>query len=132
MAAIAGPDVRTTPDHFASRVPASGWLLLTAGFFLASAVLQIVASLERWVSFAGARTDGNIEDHLFDYYYPADRGKISVPPRKSSASVSFSLHSEFWRWLVASGLTATVPPACSLALLPRPSPLPELMHSSPV
>ena len=72
MAATAGPDVRTTPDHFASRVPAFGWLLLTSGLFLVSALLQIVASLERWVSFAGARTDGTIEDHLFDYYYPAD------------------------------------------------------------
>lgn len=72
MAAIAGSDVRTGPDHFASRVPAFGWLLIAAGLFLVSAVLQLVASLERWVTFAGASTDGSIEDHLFDYYYPAD------------------------------------------------------------
>ena len=72
MAAIARPDVRTPPARFASRVPASSWLLVAAGFFLASALLQLVASLERWVSFSGARTDSTIEDHRFDYYYPAD------------------------------------------------------------
>ena len=72
MAAMAGPDVRTTPDYSASRVPDFGWLLIAAGLFLASALLQVVASLERWVTYAGARPDGSIENHLFDYYYPAD------------------------------------------------------------
>lgn len=42
--------------------------------FLASAVLQLVASLQRWVFARDAwqRADVLIEDHRFDYSYPAD------------------------------------------------------------
>ncbi|KFF58459.1 hypothetical protein JF66_18420 [Cryobacterium sp. MLB-32] len=42
--------------------------------FLGSAALQLIASLQRWVivSAEWTRTDRLIEDHRFDYSYPAD------------------------------------------------------------
>lgn len=50
------------------------WAAWTAGLFFASAALQLVASLQRWVFARDAwqRADVLIEDHRFDYSYPAD------------------------------------------------------------
>ena len=50
------------------------WLLAAAGLFLGSAVLQLVASLQRWVVFSGSRApdDLSAEDHVFDYRFPMD------------------------------------------------------------
>ncbi|MFB2581365.1 hypothetical protein ACEXQD_08940 [Herbiconiux sp. P15] len=50
------------------------WSLVVAALWLASAALQVVASLERWVVAAGSWTRGDvsIEDHRFDYWWPAD------------------------------------------------------------
>ncbi|MWV48262.1 hypothetical protein GRS96_03100 [Rathayibacter sp. VKM Ac-2803] len=50
------------------------WALGAAGLLLASAVLQLLASIERWVVAAdgSAREDSTIEDHRFDYSFPAD------------------------------------------------------------
>lgn len=47
---------------------------LGATFLLLSAVLQVVASLERWVVARGGdeSTDMSIEDHRFDYIVPAE------------------------------------------------------------
>jgi len=72
MAAFARIDHRTKPALF-NRSSAS-WSLTAAGLFLGSAMLQIVASLERWVVLkdSATRTDTSIEDHRFDYSYPAD------------------------------------------------------------
>lgn len=49
-------------------------MLAAAGLFLGSGLLQLVASLERWfvLSASWTRGDHSIEDHLFDYSYPAD------------------------------------------------------------
>ncbi len=49
-------------------------LLAAAGLFMGSALLQLIASLQRWVVFSGSRQLGDIsaEDHLFDYYFPFD------------------------------------------------------------
>ncbi|GAA1523902.1 hypothetical protein BJ978_000435 [Agromyces terreus] len=48
--------------------------MLAAGLFLVSAGLQLAASLERWVVARDAwtRTDLWVEDHRFDYSFPAD------------------------------------------------------------
>lgn len=50
------------------------WALAAAGLLLASASLQGMASLERWVAQQTDwdRTDISIEDHRFDYAFPAD------------------------------------------------------------
>lgn len=47
-------------------------LLTSAVLFTGSAVLQFIASGQRWVVFAGSRAAGDIsvEDHIFDYYFP--------------------------------------------------------------
>jgi hypothetical protein len=52
----------------------SAWSLVAAVLLLASAGLQLVASLERWVFLTNSwtRTDAWIEDSRFDYFYPAD------------------------------------------------------------
>ena len=72
MAAIARSDHPTQPV-LSSRSSVS-WSLTVAGLFLGSAMLQFVASLERWVVLrnSATRTETSIEDHLFDYSYPAD------------------------------------------------------------
>ena len=72
MAAIAHTN-NHMQTHRARRVSAQ-WSLVAAGLFLAAAALQLVASLERWVvlSASRTRTDISIEDHRFDYSYPAD------------------------------------------------------------
>jgi hypothetical protein len=51
-----------------------GWSLAAAGLLLASAGLQLVASLQRWATFRDSwtRNDRLVEDHLFDYSYPED------------------------------------------------------------
>ena len=48
--------------------------LAAGGLLLLSAILQGVASTQRWVDgiAAGNRTDWPIEDHRFDYTYPSD------------------------------------------------------------
>ncbi|MBF4574303.1 hypothetical protein ITJ64_17465 [Herbiconiux sp. VKM Ac-1786] len=50
------------------------WSLVVAGLWLASAGLQVAASLERWVVAAGSwtRDQVSIKDHRFDYSWPAD------------------------------------------------------------
>jgi hypothetical protein len=50
------------------------WSLAAAGLILGSAALQLIASLQRWVTFGAAWTPGEplVEDNLFDYSYPAD------------------------------------------------------------
>lgn len=47
---------------------------MAAGLLLSSAVLQFLASLQRWVGFRGslAPEDLSAEDHLFDYDYPGE------------------------------------------------------------
>ncbi|THG29892.1 hypothetical protein [Naasia lichenicola] len=47
--------------------------LLAAGLLIGSSVLQILASLERWGPAANGwtRSDFLIEDHRFDYFFPA-------------------------------------------------------------
>ncbi|QHC58860.1 hypothetical protein [Rathayibacter sp. VKM Ac-2760] len=52
----------------------SGWALLAAGALIASALLQVQASLQRWVTAreGWTREDRWVEDHLFDYTIPAD------------------------------------------------------------
>ncbi|SMH49461.1 hypothetical protein SAMN06295885_3324 [Rathayibacter oskolensis] len=63
----------TVAASTATTAPAR-WSLAAAGLVLASAALQLLASLERWVVAADAwtRTDRTIEDSLFDYFFPAD------------------------------------------------------------
>ncbi|PJJ62428.1 hypothetical protein [Compostimonas suwonensis] len=72
MAALdsADPRVRMVRSPRASVI----WSLAAAGLLLGSAALQLVASLERWVVLGGSwtRDDISVEDHLFDYSYPAD------------------------------------------------------------
>ncbi|WP_411732392.1 hypothetical protein [Paeniglutamicibacter sp.] len=50
------------------------WFLAAAVLFLASAALQLAASLQRWVVFSGSRSpeDTSVEDHLYDYSFPFD------------------------------------------------------------
>ena len=49
------------------------WSLAAAGLFLGSAVLQFIASLQRWVfSDSQARNGVSADDHLFDYSFPRD------------------------------------------------------------
>lgn len=57
-----------------SRQVSATWSLRAAGLLLAVAVLQLAASLERWVALSASwtRTDHLIEDHRFDYLYPSD------------------------------------------------------------
>ncbi|TDX78935.1 hypothetical protein EDF35_2158 [Rathayibacter sp. PhB151] len=49
-------------------------VLLAAALLLGAALLQLQASLQRWVtaSEGWTRTDRSVEDHLFDYMIPAD------------------------------------------------------------
>ena len=48
--------------------------LTAATLFLGSAVLQLHASLQRWVVFRSSLTDGDVsaEDHLYDYTFALD------------------------------------------------------------
>lgn len=48
--------------------------LLAATLFLVSGVLQVVASLQRWVIARADAPPGDVtyEDHLYDYFWPAD------------------------------------------------------------
>lgn len=50
------------------------WSSIGAALLLASAALQLAASLQRWVVLrdSWSRDDYTIEDHRFDYTYPAD------------------------------------------------------------
>lgn len=70
MAAIEVPDHRTRTGRL-RFIPSPG-SLPAAALFLGSAVLQLMASLQRWVVFRGSRTGDEIsaEDHLFDYSFP--------------------------------------------------------------
>lgn len=65
-----------TPEHSTRTVRFRGasaiWSLTAAALFLTSAVLQVMASLQRWVIFAGSQPDYRAEDHLFDYYFPVE------------------------------------------------------------
>ena len=72
MAAIARTDNRTQPG--VSSQASVSWSLTAAGLFLGSALLQLVASLERWVVLRDSATsaDTSIEDHRFDYSYPTE------------------------------------------------------------
>ncbi|WP_104133959.1 hypothetical protein [Cryobacterium sp. Y62] len=72
MVAIAYLDNRT--QRALSNLSSACWSLTAAGLFLGSALLQLVASLERWGVLMGSSTsaDTSIEDHRFDYSYPAD------------------------------------------------------------
>lgn len=49
-------------------------LIVAAGLFFASALVQWNASMQRWVTFSGS-TDSNgpsAEDHMYDYYLPSE------------------------------------------------------------
>ncbi|MBB5640633.1 hypothetical protein [Cryobacterium roopkundense] len=72
MTAISSPEQETPSVRF--RRVSAGWSLAAAGLFVGSAVLQLLASLQRWVGLSGSGTlsDVSIEDHRFDYFYPAD------------------------------------------------------------
>lgn len=50
------------------------WAGVAAALYLCSAAAQLLASLQRWVDARGSwsRSDRTVEDHLFDYSYPAD------------------------------------------------------------
>lgn len=50
------------------------WRIAAAALVLASAVLQYLASMQRWVEAASTwtPTDRLVEDSLFDYFHPAD------------------------------------------------------------
>lgn len=50
------------------------WTVIAAALFLGTAAVQLTASLQRWVYLRAEwiRTDSLIEDHRFDYSYPAD------------------------------------------------------------
>ena len=70
MSAVEVPDLQT--DRFLRD---SVTLSLTAaGLFFVAGLLQLVASLQRWVVFSGSRTLDEIsaENHLFDYSFPLD------------------------------------------------------------
>jgi hypothetical protein len=62
------------PTAGSSRRASARFSLAAAGLLLAVAVLQLAASLERWVALTGSwtRTDHLVEDHRFDYLYPSD------------------------------------------------------------
>ncbi|GAA1877701.1 hypothetical protein GCM10009715_25530 [Paeniglutamicibacter psychrophenolicus] len=49
-------------------------LLAATALFLVSFTLQLLASLQRWVTFSGTRgpTDTSVEDHVYDYFIPGD------------------------------------------------------------
>lgn len=70
MATTEVPDLRPTTRRieWASVIGS----LIAAALFLVAAALQLTASLQRWVVFAGSRTgdDRSVEDHLYDYSYP--------------------------------------------------------------
>jgi hypothetical protein len=55
------------------RLTAVNGFLLAGALYLGAAGLQLVAAIERWVVLGAASTRGGIpvEDHLFDYSYPA-------------------------------------------------------------
>jgi hypothetical protein len=69
MSAIEVSDhgTRTAPIPWTATVV----LFAAAGLFLGSAVLQVVASLQRWVGFRSSLSEPlSAEDHLYDYYWP--------------------------------------------------------------
>ncbi|WP_166872734.1 hypothetical protein [Salinibacterium sp. ZJ450] len=68
MSAIEASDHRTRPVRF--RWTSVSVSLIVAGLFLGSAVLQLVASLQRWGG-SWMRDGLSIEDHLFDYSFPS-------------------------------------------------------------
>ena len=72
MSAVDLPEQRTR----AVRLPRASvrWSLIAAALFLASAALQLAASLQRWVVFRGEFPGDplSVEDNLYDYTYPAD------------------------------------------------------------
>ena len=68
MSAIDVPDHRTRTARFGGT--SAIWSLTAAGLFLGSAVLQLVASLQRWVVFRYSRGEFELEDHLYDYTIP--------------------------------------------------------------
>lgn len=55
------------------KIPVTGFLA-AAALFLASAALQHLASIQRWVLLRGQRPGNelSVEDHLLDYGFPAD------------------------------------------------------------
>lgn len=64
-----------------TRTALAHWVSLlcfcaAAGLFLASAALQLIASLERWVVFRGSlgSLGEKAEDHLYDYSLPSGDG----------------------------------------------------------
>lgn len=71
MSAIGVPDQRTLTVRF-PWVSVTG-SLIAAVLFLGSAVLQLMASLQRWVVFRSSLTpeDRSAEDHLYDYTWPS-------------------------------------------------------------
>jgi hypothetical protein len=60
-------------DLHAPTASSRFWPLTAVALLAGSALLQLVASLERWVTLVAGwtRTDFSIEDHRFDYSYPA-------------------------------------------------------------
>ena len=86
------------------------WSLSAAALFLASAVFQLLASLQRWIIFARSQPAYRAEDHLFDYSYP-------IEPWESigTAAQLFGIGV----LLLAFGL---VPMALGVITLPRPAP----------
>lgn len=49
-------------------------LIVAAGLFLASALVQWNASMQRWVTFSGSADPNgpSVEDHMYDYYLPTE------------------------------------------------------------
>ncbi|MFL4472393.1 hypothetical protein ACIPVK_00125 [Paeniglutamicibacter sp. MACA_103] len=69
--------INETGQHqLAARLPkaAVAWFLAAAVLFLASALLQHLASIQRWVVLRGQRPghEPSVEDHLLDYIFPSD------------------------------------------------------------
>ena len=50
------------------------FMLAAAALFLVSFTLQLLASLQRWVTFSATRgpTDISVEDHVYDYFIPGE------------------------------------------------------------
>jgi hypothetical protein len=59
--------------QISSRRPAVSWFVIAGALYLGAAGLQLVAAIERWAVLraTGTRSGISIEDHLFDYSYPA-------------------------------------------------------------
>lgn len=60
--------------NFVHRKTVFSLLVLAALLFLVSAILQLNASIQRWVTFTNSQapTSLSVEDNLYDYFVPSD------------------------------------------------------------